>query len=112
MLKLFRAHQISVIRIGLQPTTRMEQNIVAGPYHPAIRQLVESAIAYEEMEALCACQPSLNEQATFYVSPQDISTIRGQKNENLKKLQQQFRFTDIRVIPDESLRRGEMRVYT
>jgi histone acetyltransferase (RNA polymerase elongator complex component) len=110
MLKLFRAHQIPVIRIGLQPTASMEQNIVAGPYHPAMRQLVESALAYEEMEALCASQSFPDKQATFYVSPRDISTVRGQKNENLKKLQQQFELTRVDVMPDTNLLRGEMRI--
>lgn len=110
MLKLFRAHQIPVIRIGLQPTTSMEQNIVAGPYHPAMRQVVESAIAYEKMEILCANQQFPDKRVTLYVSPRDVSTVRGQKNENLKKLQQQFGLTHVDVIPDNSILRGELRI--
>lgn len=109
LLKLFRHHQIPVIRVGLQPTKSMEQNIVAGPYHPAIRQLVESAIMYEQMEVLCAGRSSLGHHITFYVSPKDISTVRGQKNANLKKLRQRFEFTHIDVVPDDTLQRGEMR---
>ena len=110
MLKLFRTHQIPVIRIGLQPTASMEQNIVAGPFHPAMRQLVESALAYEEMEALCADQSFPDKYVTFYVSPRDTSTVRGQKNDNLKKLQQQFGLTHVDVIPDTSLLRGDLRI--
>jgi histone acetyltransferase (RNA polymerase elongator complex component) len=110
MLKLFQAHQIPVIRIGLQPTISMDRNIVAGPYHPAMRQLVESAIVYEKMEALCASQVFLNKQVTFSVSLKDISTVRGQKNENLKKLQQQFGLTRVNVVPDNKLQRGELRI--
>jgi histone acetyltransferase (RNA polymerase elongator complex component) len=110
MLKLFRDHQIPVIRIGLQPTESMEQNIVAGPYHPAIRQLVESAILYDEMESLCTTQPFSDNLAIFYVSPKDVSTARGQKNENIKKLQQRFHFTDVRILADNTIQRGQIRL--
>jgi histone acetyltransferase (RNA polymerase elongator complex component) len=110
MLKLFQFHQIPVIRIGLQPTTSLAQNVIAGPYHPAMRQLVESALAYEQMVALCAQHSLLDNQMTFAVSPHDISTVRGQKNENLRKLQQQFGIKRVQVVPDNSLQPGEIRI--
>lgn len=110
MLKLFRSHQIPVIRIGLQPTASMADNIVAGPYHPAIRQLVESALMYDEMESLCARHQLSGAHVVFHVAPQDISTVRGQKNANLKKLREQFGLTGIGMLPDESVRRGEIRL--
>ena len=34
---------IPVIRMGLQPTKELESSIIAGPYHPSFRQLVEAA---------------------------------------------------------------------
>lgn len=37
---LFNAYGISVIRLGLQSTETLEQGIVAGPYHPCLRELV------------------------------------------------------------------------
>ncbi len=44
---LFRDAGIRIIRMGLQHTAELEQSIVAGPYHPAFRDLVskESAAA-------------------------------------------------------------------
>ena len=110
MLKLFRASNIPVIRIGLQPTGSMEQNIIAGPYHPAIRQLVESAIFYDKMAVLCKLHAATEHPFTFLVSPKDISTVRGQKNGNIKKLQQQFNIGDIRIVADDTLQRGQIRI--
>jgi histone acetyltransferase (RNA polymerase elongator complex component) len=110
MVKRFRAWQIPVIRIGLQPTDSMAQHIVAGPYHPAIRQLVESALMYEQMERLCHNHPVSEGSITFHVSPQDISNARGQKNINLQKLQQLFGFTNIRIMADASLQRGQLKI--
>ena len=109
MLKLFREHHIPVIRIGLQPTESMEQNLIAGPYHPAIRQLVESEILYDSMVSLCVQPPLLGDVPVFYVSPQDVSTARGQRNKNIKKLQQQFLLKDIRILSDINLQRGQIR---
>ena len=110
MVKRLRAQQIPIIRIGLQPTVSLAQNLIAGPYHPAIRQLVESALAYEEMAALCANQPFPEKEVTFYVAPQDLSTMRGQKNANLTNLQRQFGFRRVAVAPDVTLPRGELRL--
>jgi histone acetyltransferase (RNA polymerase elongator complex component) len=109
MLKLFRNYQIPVIRIGLQPTAHLEQHIIAGPYHPAIRQLVESAILYDEMADLCTTSPFADSRAVFYVSPKDVSTARGQKNSNIKHLQQQFGVIDVRIMTDDRLARGQIR---
>jgi histone acetyltransferase (RNA polymerase elongator complex component) len=110
MLKLFRQHHLPVIRIGLQPTASMEQNIVAGPYHPALRQLIESAIFYDEMVALCVSHAFSDDVVVFYVSPKDVSTVRGQKNTNLKTLHQQFHLRDIHILSDENLQRGQIRI--
>ena len=45
--QMFQRSSITVIRLGLQPTKELEENIVAGPYHPSFRQLVEGTIQQE-----------------------------------------------------------------
>lgn len=35
---------IPIVRMGLQPTEELERNLVAGPYHPSFRQLVEGRL--------------------------------------------------------------------
>lgn len=46
LLLLFEYYNINVIRIGLQPTEKISlgKDVVAGPFHPSFRQLVESKI--------------------------------------------------------------------
>jgi histone acetyltransferase (RNA polymerase elongator complex component) len=41
VMNLFDETRIPVIRVGLQPTVDLEESIVAGPYHPSFRQLLE-----------------------------------------------------------------------
>ena len=40
LICLFNAQGIPIIRLGLQSTETLEQGIVAGPYHPSLRELV------------------------------------------------------------------------
>lgn len=108
MLALFKQHNISVARIGLQTTESMERNILGGPYHPAFRQLVESALLYENMAAQAAARKASGTPLIFQVSPKDLSTARGQKNSNMRKLQEAFQAQEVRIIPDASLPRGEI----
>ena len=55
LLVLFNKKKINVIRIGLQNTNEItdpnskESQVVAGPYHPAFRQLVESRLWYDNI---------------------------------------------------------------
>ena len=44
---------ISVARMGLQPTDELERNFLAGPYHPALRQLVDGAIFFDMARPCC-----------------------------------------------------------
>ena len=41
VMSLFDEARVPVIRVGLQPTAELEESIVAGPYHPSFRQLLE-----------------------------------------------------------------------
>ena len=44
LYKIFTRASITMIRIGIQPTKELEKALVAGPYHPSFRQLVEERI--------------------------------------------------------------------
>src|SRR5699024_9287330 len=46
LLMLFQYNKINVIRVGLQPTDNITlgKDVIAGPFHSAFRQLVESNI--------------------------------------------------------------------
>jgi histone acetyltransferase (RNA polymerase elongator complex component) len=108
-LQQFRQARIPVIRVGLQPTPSLETpgTIVAGPYHPAFRQLVESALLYEQAASLLACSGiGEGSSPTFRISPQDISTFYGQRGHTMKRLRETFALHEITVKPDPQQKRG------
>lgn len=112
-LQRFRQAQIPVIRIGLQPTPSLEEpgTIVAGPYHPAFRQLVESSLLYEQVASLLTgSKIKRDSPPTFLISPQDISTFYGQGGRNIRRLRETFGLYEIRVKPHAQQERGKVSI--
>ena len=108
----FAAAGIPVIRIGLQTTPEMEKRgtVIAGPYHPAFRLLVESSIFFDRAASLLS-QGDFQEKAVFFsVCPKEQSAFRGLKNENMRTLQNRFGLSGIRVVPDPAQPAGMLHV--
>jgi histone acetyltransferase (RNA polymerase elongator complex component) len=108
-LQRFRQARIPVIRMGLQPTPSLEAPgaIVAGPFHPAFGQLVESSLLFEQAASLLeSAEITGRSSPTFLIAPKDISTFYGQGGENIRRLREAFGLREIQVRPDPQQRRG------
>lgn len=110
ILKLERS-SIQVARIGLQPTEELEMDIIAGPYHPSLHQLIDSALYFEMAESLLKNHPE-EIQPLFLCHPKEISNLRGQRNENLFRLKTQFKLKEILINESEDLPRGYLGLQT
>lgn len=87
LLYFFEKQGIRVIRLGLHAQESLQQGYVAGPYHPAFRELCEGKLylqqALRQMErfpegtALSVC-----------VAPNALSKMAGQRRCNLQRMQQ------------------------
>lgn len=110
VLKLERA-SIPVVRIGLQPTKELEEHLIAGPYHPALHQLIDSAISFDM--AISLLQTSQKDgQALFLCHPKEASNLRGQRNENILKLKDHFRLREILIQSSDDVPRGSLVLQT
>ena len=70
-----------MIRVGLQDDGALRQNLVAGPYHPAFRQLCEGALYRTALaRALDGRSPGAYRVA---VAPGRVSDAVGQQRGNL-----------------------------
>jgi histone acetyltransferase (RNA polymerase elongator complex component) len=102
---------IPIARIGLQPTKELERDYLVGPYHPALHQLIDSSIYYDM--ALSLLQSSQkNGQALFFCHPKEVSNLKGQKNENILKLKNQFDLKEICVQQIEEIPKGSLILQT
>ena len=109
-LTRFRQAGIDVIRMGLQTTAQMEEPgaIVAGPFHPAFRSLVEGLIFLKKAESMLELlDGKRSDSFEFRVSDRDLSDFRGINNRNMNHLKERFG-ENISVRPDPSLIRGEI----
>lgn len=102
LLMNFMVNNIDVIRIGLQPTEniQMGKDVVAGPFHPAFRQLVEADIYLKVIEAyfLKNKLQSKDKELTIEVNKKLISSIAGQKSANRKFLLEKYNFKKIKIL--------------
>lgn len=98
---------IPVIRLGLHASELMEQEMSAGIYHPAFRELCESALFYQKMLVLLnGCKN--RENIAFFVHPRSISKAVGHKKINVEKLKKKG--YNISLRPDVTLGKYEIRL--
>ncbi len=107
----FEKSSIRVARIGLQPTQELKRDYLAGPYHPALHQLIDSAIFFDMAKALLQT-PRKNGQALFLCHPREVSNLRGQKNENILMLKKHFKLSQILIEERRELPRGYLKLQT
>lgn len=106
----FEKAGIPIIRLGLQTTRAMEEDgsIIAGPYHPAFRSLVEGAIFLDMATSLLEPVQTGGNGVTFVLSPGDVSNFRGLNNRNISTLKERFGLTEILVKTDPNQGRGTL----
>ena len=113
LLDFFEGRGIQVIRLGLHPSEELEENMVAGAYHPAFRELCEGERFYRRILALAREQTgnsdgSLPKALSLLASPRDLSKAIGQGKRNLKRLEALG--CKAVVFPDDGVEPGTLRV--
>lgn len=106
LLELFEGAGVRVIRMGLHPSPELEARRLAGPYHPAFRQLAESRRFLRRL--LASLRPLGPGAYQVETAPRDISTALGQKKENLARLRAAG--YDVRFVQQRDLAPGAYRL--
>ncbi len=87
----FNCREIPIIRMGLQTTGSLLKpgEIIAGPFHPAFGELVESAVALRQLEYLLAKWEEAKASTSTLPGPKEIQPlgheIRGAKHPGGKR---------------------------
>ena len=68
----------------------MKSEVVAGPYHPAFGQLVESAMWYDSIVAKIKKLNVKVKEVKVTVNPADVNNVVGHKKENVEKLKELY----------------------
>jgi histone acetyltransferase (RNA polymerase elongator complex component) len=104
MLHKALAENVKVVRIGLQPTAELERGgvILAGPWHPAFRQLVEAELCYDLLSRLTRGMGDPS-PLTVFCAESRVSDVTGQRRENIKRLAREQGVTISSVKGDPAL---------
>lgn len=110
MLLIFQEEDIKVIRVGLYAGEDIqdENNIIAGPYHPAFKELVEQEIFMEQSLTLLSLIKHDSNSPVFFINPADISKFIGHRKANIERLKNNYHFTQINYKTDKELPRNTM----
>lgn len=97
---------VDVIRIGLQAGDGLdEEAVLAGCWHPALGQMVRSELYYDLICQLVIDLPD-NDGLSIRCHPSRVSDVAGHGKMNLNRLRGMR--GSVRIIPDISLRCGEV----
>ena len=104
---------IPVIRVGLQPTDDLSRGseIIAGPYHPALRQLAQGERWYDLLKLLSR-EIRPGGILTISTSRSEVSDVVGQKRRNIIRLEKLSGVTVAGVSADDSLPAGRISIAT
>lgn len=103
---MFDAAGIDVIRMALAVTEEMSPGgaVTAGPFHPAFRELVETEIYYDKINALIGNRKHVD----LYVPFRELSKAVGYRRANIKRWERNGVL--VRVKGEKRLPNGQMEI--
>lgn len=110
---MFDSAGIKILRMGLQASESLEEQLLAGPYHPAFGEMVTARHWLQRCRKLLAVVPEQG-RIVFTISDRDISAFVGPKRCNMKRLeiimqQDSNRNKSFTLKTDATLARGTLK---
>ena len=115
LVRMFADKKIDIIRVGLQNTDEItdpndkNSEVVAGPYHPAFRQLVESEMWYDVIVEKIKKLNVKVRKVEITVNPIDSNNVIGHKKQNVTKLKDTYD-VDLILKQDKKIKQGKWNI--
>ena len=106
LYKMYEDNNVNVIRIGLQPTETITEgkDVIAGPFHPSFRELVEGSIYKDYIKDNLKDK----KEGTVIINPKDISILYANKKMFFNELIKDG-YT-LKVVTSNDINRGSIKV--
>lgn len=103
--KLYKEAKVNVIRIGLQPTDSITlgKDVIAGPFHPAFRELVEGSLICDKILEKTESEDNI----LIEINSKDLSKLYANKKTYFNILKEKHK-GNIEVIENNKLKRGTL----
>lgn len=100
IIPIFLMKRIEIIRIGLHPDDVLRENIISGPFHPSLGDLVKSRLFKKVLQKL----EGFGKMNLIICNPKDKGYLYGFKGEN-RDILKTIRGEDGRIVEDENIPR-------
>lgn len=91
---------IPVIRVGLMSSEEINSKNVIGAYHEAFGELVQNEIYFQLISEQLHQIETRGKKLFIYCDKRSVSKVAGHKRNNLIRLQEQYHFRKIKLIPE------------
>jgi hypothetical protein len=105
MLDILQEAGVEVIRVGQNPVADGIGRALAGPRHPAFRQLCDARKTLAVLKAGLVGTPP-GSRVAIRCNPADETSTRGPYNQHVRTLRAAYGLAELRVRPDPSVDRG------
>lgn len=111
LLERFYENGIRVIRVGLCQTDSMtpDGDIVAGPYHPAFRELCEGKLYLKKLCEMLDKRKAQDKSIIIYADKSKFSYIAGHNRNNISYITEKYRLQDVGFCHSND---GKLRIET
>ena len=105
LYKLYKEAKVNIIRIGLQPTDSITlgKDVIAGPFHPAFRELVEGSLICDRILEKTKSEDNI----LIEINSKDLSKPYANKKIYFNALKEN-RSGNIEVIENNKIKRGKL----
>jgi len=110
MKKRFDETGIGVVRMGLQSGVDLEQGFVAGPWHPAFGELVNSRLMLRQARKLLSAVAA-DTPVCLTIHEKDQSIFRGMRSGNIQRLRELGLWPLITLATDADQPRGTVHLH-
>lgn len=108
LIMMFEQRGIKIIRLGLHSGGNVEEGFVAGPYHPAFREICESKIYLDKVLAELEKGKIPQGKIEITVGTPFVSMLTGQKRTNISKLNEMG--FEVKIIQSREYEKYKVRV--
>jgi histone acetyltransferase (RNA polymerase elongator complex component) len=105
--ELFDKFGIRVIRMGLQPSQSLEDELLAGPYHPSFGELVMSRFWFKRVRRMLSEVPE-GFKVEVHISHKDVSAFVGMGKRNYKRLAELELLDKMILVTEKNMERGSL----
>ena len=118
-MRIYMDEEIQIIKVGIHASEFVEADKIGGYYHPAFRELCESAIYQLRMETAVMAlqwqqhgfrrQTVWTEDRVFAVHPHCISKAVGQKKANIRYFYENYGIR-VKIVGDDTVKPFDVKI--